>query len=42
MGYILKENYEGFQGFKVFKSMVENQVDAKIKCLRFDKEGEFT
>lgn len=30
----IKDKFEAFDIFKVFKSMVENQVDAKIKCLR--------
>lgn len=38
----LEEKSEAFERFKVFKSMVENQVNAKIKCLRSNKGGEFT
>lgn len=32
-----RENFESFEIFKVFKLVVENQVDSRIKCLRFDK-----
>ena len=28
--------------FKTFKSLVENETDLKIKCLRSNREGEFT
>lgn len=38
----LNKNLETLYRFKVFKSMVENQIEAKIKCLRFDRGGEFT
>lgn len=38
----LQEKSEAFEKFKVFNSIVENQVDTKIKCLRSDRGGEFT
>lgn len=38
----LKEKYEAFERFKVFNSMVENTVDTKIKCLRYNRGLEFT
>jgi hypothetical protein len=38
----LKKKLEAFENFKVYKEMVENQMDSKIKCLRSDKGGEFT
>lgn len=38
----LKEKYEAFEGFKLFKSIVENHVDGKIKCLRSNRGGEFS
>lgn len=38
----LKENLEALDKFKAFKSMVENEIDLKIKCLRSDRGGEFT
>jgi len=33
---------EAFENFKIFKALVENQMDMKIKFLRFDRGGEFT
>jgi transposase InsO family protein len=33
---------EAFENFKVYKEMVENEIDSKIKCLRSDNGGEFT
>ena len=38
----LKEKSEAFMKFKAFKSLVENQENHKIKCLRSDNDGEFT
>jgi hypothetical protein len=38
----LKNNSETFENFKVFKALVENQTNLKIKCLRLDNRGEFT
>jgi hypothetical protein len=33
---------ESFEKFKIYKEMVENEMDSKIKCLRYDNGGEFT
>jgi hypothetical protein len=33
---------EAFENFKVYKEMVENEMDSKIKCLRSNNGGEFT
>jgi transposase InsO family protein len=33
---------EAFENFKVYKEMVENEMDIKIKCLRSDNGREFT
>jgi transposase InsO family protein len=33
---------EDFEHFKVYKEMVENEMDSKIKCLISDNGGEFT
>ena len=33
----LKEKYEAFDKFKIFKSRVENKFGMKIKCLRLDR-----
>lgn len=38
----LKEKLESLDNFKAFKAMVENEMDMKIKCLRFDRGGVFT
>ena len=38
----LKKKSEAFEWFKIFKEMVENETDLKIKTLRSDNEGEFT
>ena len=38
----LKEKYEEFEKFKIFKNRVENESSVKIKCLRSNRGGEFT
>jgi transposase InsO family protein len=38
----LKSKSEAFENFKIYKEMVENEMDSKIKCLRSDNGGEFT
>jgi transposase InsO family protein len=38
----LKNKSESFENFKIYKEMVENEMDSKIKCLRSDNGGEFT
>jgi hypothetical protein len=38
----LKNKSEDFEKFKIYKEMVENEMDSKIKCLRSDNGGEFT
>ena len=40
--FLLKNKSEAFENFKIYKEMVENEMDSKVKCLRFDNEGEFT
>jgi transposase InsO family protein len=37
----LKDKSEEFEKFKAFKSLVENETDLKIKCLRLDIGGNF-
>lgn len=39
--YLMANKSEGFSKFKVFKALVENQRDHKIKCLKSDNGGEF-
>jgi transposase InsO family protein len=38
----LRNKSEAFEKFKVYKEMVENEMDSKIKCLRSDNGGYFT
>ena len=40
--FFLKEKSEVFDKFKSFKIWVENETEAKIKCLRSENGGEFT
>jgi hypothetical protein len=39
--YFLKKKLEEFEKFKIYKEMVENEIDFQIKCLRSDNRGEF-
>jgi hypothetical protein len=38
----LRNKLESFENFKVYKEMVENEMDSKIKCLISDNGGKFT
>jgi hypothetical protein len=38
----IRNKFEAFEMFKAFKTLVENEIDLKIKCLRSDNGGEFT
>jgi transposase InsO family protein len=38
----LKEKSEALEKFKSFKTLVENEIETKIKCLRSDNGGKFT
>jgi len=38
---LLKYKDEAFEKFKIFKALVENKLDLKIKCLRYDRRGNF-
>jgi transposase InsO family protein len=38
----LRNKLESFEKFKVYKEMVENEMDSKIKCLISDNGGDFT
>jgi transposase InsO family protein len=38
----LKNKSEAFENFKIYKEMVENEIDSRIKCLRSDNGGDFT
>jgi transposase InsO family protein len=40
--FFLKNKSEDFENFKIYKKMVENEMDSRIKCLRSDNEREFT
>jgi hypothetical protein len=35
----LKNKSKAFENFKIYKEMVENEIDSKIKCLRSDNGG---
>jgi hypothetical protein len=35
----LKNKSEDFENFKIYKEMVENEMDSRIKCLRSDNGG---
>jgi hypothetical protein len=32
--FFLKNKSEAFENFKIYKEMVENEMDSRIKCLR--------
>jgi hypothetical protein len=38
----LKNKSKDFENFKIYKEMVENEMDSRIKCLRSDNGGKFT
>ena len=38
---LLKHKYEEFEKIKVFKALVENELDIKIKFIRSDRGGEY-
>ena len=38
---LLKHKDEAFGKFKIFKALVENELNIKIKCLRSDRGGEY-
>jgi transposase InsO family protein len=40
--FFLKNKSEAFENSKIYKEMVENEMDSRIKCLRSDNGGEFT
>jgi hypothetical protein len=37
--FFLKNKSEAFENFKIYKEMVENEMDSRIKCLRSDNGG---
>jgi transposase InsO family protein len=38
----LKEKYEAFENFKVFKALTKNQTGKRLKAVRSDRGGEFS
>ena len=38
----LREKSEAFQKFKCYLARVEKEIGKELKCLRFDRGGEFT
>jgi hypothetical protein len=39
--YLLKTKDEALNYFKTYKAKIENQLEKKIKCFRFDRGGEY-
>jgi hypothetical protein len=39
---VLRNKFEAFEKFKIFKEQEENEMELKIKCLRSYRGGEFT
>ena len=39
--FLLHEKSEALKVFKVYKAEVENQLDRKIRVVKFDKSGEY-
>ena len=37
----LKEKYEAFEKFRVFKALIENQTSRRLKAVRSNRGGEF-
>jgi hypothetical protein len=40
--FFLKKKSKAFENFKIYKEMVENEMDSRIKCLRYGNGREFT
>jgi transposase InsO family protein len=40
--FFLRKKSKAFEHFKIYKQMVESEMDLKIKCLRSDNGREFT
>jgi hypothetical protein len=40
--FFLKNKSEAFENFNIYKEMVENEMDSRIKCLRYNNGEEFT
>ena len=38
---LIKHKDEALEKFQIFKALVENELDLKIKCFRFDRGGEY-
>jgi hypothetical protein len=39
---LLKHKFEAFEKFKIFKELVENEMDLKLRCLRLERGEQFT
>ena len=39
--YLIRENFEALDVFKIYKAEVENQLNRRIKSVRFDRDGEY-
>jgi hypothetical protein len=40
--FFIKNKSEAFENFKIYKEMVENEMDSKIKFLKSNNGGDFT
>jgi transposase InsO family protein len=40
--FFLKNKSEAFENFKIYKEMVKNEMDSRIKCLRSNNKEYFT
>jgi hypothetical protein len=40
--FFLKNKSKSFENFKIYKKMVENEMDSRIKSLRYDNGREIT
>ena len=40
--FFLNNKSEAFENFKIYKEIVENEMNSRIKCLRSYNGGEFT
>ena len=40
--YCIRQNYDVFATFKKWKALVENETGKRLKCIIFDKGGEYS
>ena len=39
--YLIREKFEALDVFKIYKAKIENQLNRRIKSVRFDRGGEY-